>query len=40
MEWTKVGGEINSQTTMIRGNELFFNNPDVEDRGVYVCGKC
>ena len=37
--WTKVGGEINSQTTMIRGAELYFTNPAVEDRGVYVCGK-
>ena len=37
--WTKVGGDINSQTTIIRGTELFFNNAAVEDRGVYVCGK-
>ena len=37
--WTKVGGDINSQTTIVRGTELFFNNAAVEDRGVYVCGK-
>ena len=24
--WTKVGGNINSQTTIVRGTELFFNN--------------
>ena len=38
-QWTKVGGEINPQTTSIRGNELYFYNVQVEDRGVYVCGK-
>ena len=37
-KWTKVGGELNSQTTTIRGPELYFYNVGIEDRGVYVCG--
>ena len=37
--WSRVGGELNPKTTSIRGPELYFYNAEVEDRGVYVCGK-
>ena len=37
-KWSKVSGEINPQTTTIRGTELYFFNVEVEDRGVYICG--
>ena len=37
-QWSKVGGTLNSQTTTIRGPELYFYNVGIEDRGVYVCG--
>ena len=37
--WTRVGGDLNSKTTSIRGSELYFYNVEVDDRGVYVCGK-
>ena len=37
-QWTKLGGELNRQTTSIRGTDLHFFNVEVEDRGVYICG--
>ena len=37
--WTRVGGSLNPKTTSARGSELHFYNTEVDDRGVYVCGK-
>ena len=37
--WTRVSGSLNPKTTSARGSELHFYNTEVDDRGVYVCGK-